>query len=176
MSTYPDWLTLSKEQRIEAIKPLVAKGFSASIIANRFRNVTRNAIIGYLTRYNIKRGKSQAKPAGTSKTSAKAATTTTTARRAHEEPDHQSAIPYKAKTESSVKAVPDMIALEPIAKSRAFDPIDGVPPVRLENLGARQCHWPVNGLHGHEPIFCGARASNLYCTSHERLAYSPHGH
>ncbi|EJB02927.1 hypothetical protein Rleg9DRAFT_1742 [Rhizobium leguminosarum bv. trifolii WSM597] len=153
MNAYPEWSSLDKQQRVAAIRPLAASGLSATVIANRFRGVTRNAIIGYCTRNDIVLGKGQRSPA------------------------KKPVVGVAPKVDrEKKKPAPDIIALGPIAKRRAFDPIEGVTPVSLENLGARQCHWPVNGFNGHEPIFCGGAASNLYCASHTRLAYSPHGH
>ncbi|HLP66720.1 MAG TPA: hypothetical protein VK181_04300, partial [Rhizobium sp.] len=59
-------------------------------------------------------------------------------------------------------------------RSRPFDPLEGVEPILVKNfprLG--KCRWPVNGIDGHEPLFCGcetAPATNIYCTTHTRFA------
>ncbi|MDH6273622.1 hypothetical protein M2311_003712 [Rhizobium leguminosarum] len=159
MSGYPAWSELSREQRLEAIRPMAASGLSANMIAKRFTGVSRNAIIGLCVRNKIALGKGQTNPASVSAARNRAA------KRAQ-----------APKVDRVQKPAPDMVDLGPIAKSRAFDPLDGVAPVSLENLGAKSCHWPVNGFKGHEPIFCGVSTANLYCTSHSRLAYTPHGH
>lgn len=49
----PDWKALSREQRIEMVAPMVAEGLSSSKIAGRFRNTTRNTIIGLCHRYGM---------------------------------------------------------------------------------------------------------------------------
>ncbi len=178
MNTYPDWATLSKEQRIIAIRPMAANGLSAGIIAKRFTGASRNAIIGYCERYGITLGKGQPrrvektkgsrgrpKKAQAAKVAAKAITAV-----------EKAVVPYAPEKSATPKVAPDIADLGPLSKSRAFDPIDGIKPVSLENLGAHSCHWPVNGFNGHEPLFCGVSTSKLYCASHARLAYSPHGH
>ncbi|NEH72312.1 GcrA family cell cycle regulator [Rhizobium leguminosarum] len=168
MSNYPEWSSLSKEQRIEMIRRLAASGLSSGLMANRFIGVSRNGIIGYCKRYGIKLGQGQ--PLPSKQVVRKETHQKKVVRRANDIPP--SVIPHKP-TNTAARPVPDIVALGPVAKSRAFDPIDGVAPVSLENLGAHRCHWPVNGFNGHEPIFCGATSPNLYCTPHARLAYLP---
>lgn len=162
MSRIPDWSKMPRDERIDAIKPLAAKGFSAGQIAREFLNASRNAIIGYCKRYNISLKNSPGSP-----------------------PDRKRSPKMQARVERAenpvvripaakpAREIPDVVALAPISKSKAFDPIEGVKPVHLENLSQKQCHWPVNGLEGIEPIFCGITTRHLYCSSHQRLAYVP---
>lgn len=49
----PDWRTMTTEDRVKAVRPLVADGLSSTQIAACFRNVTRNAIIGLCRRQNM---------------------------------------------------------------------------------------------------------------------------
>jgi hypothetical protein len=40
-------------------------------------------------------------------------------------------------------------------------------------MSGGMCHWPVNGLYGREPIYCGQPADGPFCPVHHRLAYQP---
>lgn len=173
MSKRSDWDRMSKDERIKAIRPLAAKGQSAAQIAGNFLNVSRNAVIGYCVRHDIKleRGKK-----GFTKTRQteikKAAVKKPKVKQPEVIKRSESVLAFVAETVGSDRPAPDIVNLGPISKSQAFDPIEGVAPVRLEDIGARQCHWPVNGFNGFEPILCGAAASSLYCENHQRLAYA----
>lgn len=170
MSNPLDWNALTKEERIDAIRPLVEKGQSSGKIALHFVNASRNAIISYCTRHKIALQKKRGWPGEKSKVHAKVQS-----KSSDRKPHQTHAIPSIPIDRPAAQA-PDILALAPISKSRAFEPIDGLKPVHLADLTSSQCHWPVNGLEGIEPIFCGAAASHVYCTSHRRLAYQPRGH
>lgn len=48
----PDWKMLTREQKVEMVRPLVQdEGLSSTQIAARFRNTTRNTIIGLCHRH-----------------------------------------------------------------------------------------------------------------------------
>lgn len=173
MTARPDWTNLTKDERVEAIKPLAQRGLSAAKIAENFRNVSRNAIIGYCTRHSISLRNAARTPRCSRK--AKNISSKAPARTADLTvlPGSEPRLAYVEETTAIEKPAPDIVALVSISKTRAFEPIAGIEPVRLENLGANRCHWPVNGLQGIEPIFCGGLAPDTYCKSHERLAYAP---
>jgi len=171
MSKILDWNAMTRDERIAVITEGVAKGLSAGRIASKFVGASRNAVISYCYRHKI--GTARPKPAKPAKTAA-------TAQRV----PPKAFTPAITKTESpqpipSARAIskpaPDLVDLGPIAKSQAFQPIDGAKPIRLEDLGAMQCHWPVNGFDGRDAIFCGVRTRTTYCASHSRLAYQPRG-
>jgi hypothetical protein len=167
MNMLPDWTEMTKEQRIEKLKPLVSEGLSAGQIAMHFGNCSRNAVIGYLSRHDVGYiGKGRT---GQPVKVAKLVKKPVPARKS------VPALPPIEQPKPVAKVIPDFADLGPIAKGSAFLPIDGVKPVHLTDLGRQQCHWPVNGLDGNEPIFCGAPSSKTYCTSHQRLAYQPRG-
>lgn len=50
----PDWKELSRDQKIEMVRPLVDQGRSSSQIAAHFRHTTRNTIIGLCSRHGMK--------------------------------------------------------------------------------------------------------------------------
>lgn len=165
MNMLPDWTEMTKEQRIEKLKPLVGEGLSAGQIAMHFGNCSRNAVIGYLARHDVGyKGK------GRTGRPVKAAKLVRAPARA---PKPLMDIPSIERAKPAVNPAPDLVDLGPIAKGNAFLPINGIEPVHLTDLGRQQCHWPVNGLDGNEPIFCGAPSLKTYCTSHQRLAYQP---
>lgn len=56
MSHLPNWKNLTKQERIEMIHPCLKLGYSASQIANKFYDCTRNAIIGYIDRHDLRNG------------------------------------------------------------------------------------------------------------------------
>lgn len=150
----PEWALLTREERQQAIAKHAADGLSAGQIALQFTGVSRNAIIGYCKRSDIKLKNARG---GSRSAMARPAPRT------------------EAATRPAKPAKPDLVALGPISRSKAFEPLAGRVPVHLADLKSFQCHWPVNALEGSEPIFCGASASSLYCTSHARLAYLPRG-
>ncbi|UDF29336.1 UNVERIFIED_ORG: hypothetical protein LHK14_17760 [Roseateles sp. XES5] len=175
MSRLPDWSKLNKEERTAALRPLVSQGLSANAIALQFSNASRNAVISQCSRCGLKlarglkRGSWRAEPEKPKPKAAKRAPNRTS----QAEPAKAEIAPVPRQT---LQAVKPAVVPAPIARAKAFEPLIGVAPVHLADLGALQCHWPVNGHDGIHPIFCGASASETYCTSHARLAYLPRGH
>lgn len=180
MSGAYDWSSMDQQARIAVISKFAAKGFSAGEIASKIGNVSRNAIIGYVTRNGIK-----LKRGGVRKprTVAKAPKPVSVAKT-------KSLATTAKKVEAGVESTPVMVEI-PVAfrpsepdniswstwmgdRSRPFDPLDGVEPILVKNfprLG--RCRWPVNGVDGCEPLFCGYEtvpATNVYCTTHARFA------
>lgn len=165
------WQTMTADERREKIAKLANDGFSAGMIAKHISGATRNSVMGYIARFKIP----------LSRQSRSLSTLQERAASRKSQIDRASAAKPKSATASVFQAVrptapansPDVLALAPISRSAAFLPLDGVRPVLLENIGARQCRWPVNGIEGIEPILCGAPADHLYCNNHKRLAYMP---
>lgn len=63
-----------------------------------------------------------------------------------------------------------------IDRQHYFDPLPGTRPVEIGDLPRfGKCRWPVNGLDGHDPIFCGQiiDPTATYCAVHRRLAFTP---
>jgi hypothetical protein len=169
MSAVLDWKTLSKDEKFGIVRKLAeVDGLSGGQIAGQFVNASRNSVLSFVDRYDIKLARKHGQHEVV-----RVKTTPATTVRKGSSPAGKFA--FGRTHAPPAKPVPDIVALAPISKSRAFDPIDGVDPVHLDSLTGRQCHWPVSGLEGNEPLFCGASASNIYCTSHERLAYVPRG-
>ncbi len=162
MSDRPKWEELSRPERVRRVSKLAEQGLSTAQIAQRFEGVSRNAIIGVCHRYKITLARAQSQREPAYKVAA--------------DRKQRQAKAAKKLSSVSIKAIPaDIVDLDPISKADAFSPIKGAEPVLLENLGAHQCHWPVSGFAGTEPLLCGMNAASLYCQSHTRLAYQNHG-
>lgn len=164
------WQIMTAEERREKIAKLAHDGFSAGMIAQQIPGATRNSVMGYVQRFKISLAR-QVRRVATPKD--RAASRKKIERATAPKPKAETSAVVQAARPAAPATPQDILALAPISRSAAFLPLDGVRPVLLENMGARQCHWPVNGLEGFEPIFCGAPADHLYCKSHKRLAYMP---
>lgn len=151
----PDWNGLTTEQKDEIIQPLWLAGKSASEIAARFENCSRNAVIG-----RVHRGKMvQRKP-----------------------PTPKRAKPRKPATAPKPKVIRNRNTLVTEAKpepeadvhaSRWIDnerpPIAGTTPISILDLPNRDvgvCRFPVIG--GYCGLACG---ETVYCETHYRYAH-----
>ncbi|CAN7299777.1 hypothetical protein LJR221_001482 [Agrobacterium tumefaciens] len=165
------WQQMTSEERREKVAKLADNGFSAGRIAQAIPGATRNSVMGYVQRFKIRLSR-QSRSLSTLQERA-ASRKIQIERATAVKPKSETAAVFQPVRPAAPATSPDILALAPISRSAAFLPIDGVRPVLLENLGKLQCHWPVNGLEGIEPIFCGAPADDLYCNNHKRIAYMP---
>lgn len=141
---------------IELITALWTSGNSASQIVNALRAKgftarSRNAVIGKLTRLNVKRP--TLTPSATS-------LATRLGRKDYQPP--KPAKPKPAKVERTTNGVPvPLPAPEPIGGA-------GLPLLALER---HQCRW-ATGHDGEQHLFCGNRAApgSPYCPHHGALA------
>lgn len=162
----PNWHEISTEARRNIIRPLWLEGLSAGEIARgHFVNATRNAIIGYVARMKLSRGKVTARP-NPQKPKAPKARKPTPARIA------------KADSKRERAEVPE----DDMPKARdGFDlvrdyrpPLAGSVPLTLMQLPNSPtgvaCRFPVQGG------FCGIPPDgekDVYCRTHSRLAHAP---
>ncbi len=154
-----DWHQIPREERIEQVRGLAAKGFSAKQISMHFKAVSRNGIIGFMRRTGISlmrgQGDSRVENAINEKIAARVS-----------KPVARVPLP-------SGKTV-DASPILKIARKNAFDPLPGVPPMPIEDMPrVGRCRWPVNGAEGSSGIFCGsatAPATATYCTTHHHLS------
>jgi GcrA cell cycle regulator len=145
----PTWT----DERIERLKQHFEAGLSCREIAADI-GVSRNAVIGKLSRLNLTRGRSADE------------------RRHHE----RSFAPARAP-----KAVPrlqfEMLAAiygdtdAPVVSG----PIDDANRCSLMELGENRCRWPISTPGADDFCFCGNAAPDgqSYCAGHSRLAYRP---
>ncbi|RWM29445.1 GcrA family cell cycle regulator [Mesorhizobium sp.] len=162
------------------LRKLNADGLTASQIAAHFENFSRNAIIGRAHRLGL--------------VLANANGPIKNRKRKHLADSKKPATPQRKKLIAGIEHIvrpAKPTAPEPIATAKAipivlpatvptfttresyFLPLPGSPPVDLADMEGGKCHWPVNGLYGREPIYCGRPADGTYCRVHTRLAYEP---
>jgi GcrA cell cycle regulator len=155
------------EERLNQAIALWGEGRSASEIATALGGVSRNAVTGKINRLQaagkVPRRKEQSlRPT-----------------RAEPAPPAQVPAPSRFRHQTAV--------LSPVDTSSAQHGANTVPPdipaesgspsfrsIKLHELEANECHWPVTNGHG-SALFCGNGTARLesFCPYHARLAYQP---
>jgi GcrA cell cycle regulator len=147
----PTWT----EERLELLKSRFAQGLTCREIADDI-GVSRNAVIGKLSRLNLTRGSSgdplRRAPRNTPKDAPKG-------RRRGSVPRQQYRILQAVYAEPLVPA-------EPIANGHCCS---------LLELSEERCRWPISTPGAADFCFCGnTPVEGLpYCPGHSRLAYRP---
>lgn len=158
----PDWKALNLEQKIAQVTPMAAEGMSSGQIAARFRNTTRNTIIGICSRYGMKLGANRPKPPAKPK---------------------KPVTPRGQKGQPKVNAIVASVAARARIAPPAFEPepfdaetdvgIDVTKRIGLMGLNERTCKWPVGPDTGAQQMFCGCRKGRddgPYCPTHTARA------
>ena len=144
----PTWTN----ERIELLKQHFEAGLSCREIAADI-GVSRNAVIGKLSRLNLTRGR------------------TVDDRKVQDRPARAPrAVP---RLQYAMLATIYGEAAEPVAAG----PIDEANRCSLLELSENRCRWPISTPGAEDFCFCGnsAPAGQPYCTGHSRLAYRPNG-
>jgi len=145
----PGWT----DENVELLKKLWADGLSASQIARKIGEVTRNAVIGKVHRLGLACRKT---------TSRQPVPRRTSPRR-----DRSGRVELR---------------LPPSRFVRAASPLPPSPPpsvaalmLPLRQLRDDQCHWPIGDPRAPGFGFCGRRKSTgiPYCEHHAAIAYNP---
>lgn len=157
------------DDKTERLKKLWADGFSASQIANRLGEVTRNAVIGKVHRLGL----------------ADRATTTRSAM------NRQSSTKARKKTKSTRLGAAGLPSITfgkpttPLAKVFEAMPLPPTPADEVYiplaerkgilDLEPGDCRWPIGDPRSEEFHFCGKRKVDWlpYCELHARRAYQP---
>jgi GcrA cell cycle regulator len=144
----PTWT----QERLELLKGRFAEGLSCRQIADEI-GVSRNAVIGKLSRLNLTRGKSGDAP-----------------RPARKEAKRARAGSVPALQYQMLKAVYG--EPEPVAEDEA---IDTGHCCSLLELSEQRCRWPISTPGLADFRFCGNTPLDglPYCAGHTRLAYRP---
>ena len=174
MLAKPDWRTITTEEKAETIKALLRDyRLSAEMIARRFENSTRNAVISFCHRNGIKLTYKPGEPSPLWNCYQPKITAKGTG-----EPK-----PKKPKPEPKPRSKPK--AAEPKA-AFVFDTKSQTPPMDLPpaepmtdtavlfaDATHEQCQWPLWGDgHGEELWCCGAPrdGESPYCADHRQRA------
>ena len=145
----PTWT----DERVELLKSRFAAGLSCREIANDI-GVSRNAVIGKLSRLNLTRDESGQVPRTVRKADAKAS-----------RPKSVPRVQYQILRKLYADASP--------ATDNAT--IDNGHCCSLLELSDERCRWPISSPGAADFRFCGNRPLGglPYCVGHSRLAYRP---
>jgi GcrA cell cycle regulator len=145
LANIPTWTT----ERVELLKRHFEEGLSCRNIAASI-GVSRNAVIGKLTRLGLTRGASGTEPRATT---AKA--------RAAKSVSRQTYQMLKVVCEDG-----QPVGDAPVASAR---------PCSLFELSEERCRWPISTPGAEDFSFCGNMPLEgvPYCAGHTRLAYRP---
>lgn len=149
------------EERVEFLKSFVRDGLSCSQIAAKLGGVTRNAVIGKLTRLGTPKGKFTGRPD----------------KPKPRKPRVQQRVVIRPRCNSGVEmAVVDVQIHEPPVELAAFDAAIPIGQRRaLVELTDFTCRWPIGDPGSADFYFCGGAAvdGRVYCAGHARCAYQP---
>jgi GcrA cell cycle regulator len=139
----PTWTT----ERVELLKQHFEEGLSCRSIAASI-GVSRNAVIGKLTRLGLTRGPTSAEPRA-----AKARATKSVPREQYQ----MLQVVYEN------------------GKPVADAPVESARPCSLFELSEERCRWPISTPGAEDFCFCGNMPLDgvPYCAGHSRLAYKP---
>ncbi len=162
-----DWSALPTHERVEAVRPLVLDGLSASQIAGMFTNCTRNAVIGVVQRHLVKHG---VKLANSQMRAAP--------RVRRDRPTQPNVQRIRRRREAE-----PVIAVDPVEHVHdADDGVDVTHLIGIMQLTERTCRWPVG-----DPLlpgfgYCGAAVlvrqvngeerRSRYCPDHDHQAFA----
>jgi len=157
-ATYPTATATQQtwtDERIELLKSHFAAGLSCREIAFDI-GVSRNAVIGKLSRLNLTRGVIR----NERRTEHKAR------RQGSRQPIARQASPRQQYA---------MLAEIYLDESVDQEPIDEGNRCSLLELEENQCRWPINAPGDADFCFCGNASPDgqSYCPGHNRLAYRP---
>lgn len=135
------------DERVETLKKLWQDGLSCTQIAKQLGGVTRNAVIGKITRLGL---------AGRAAPSAPA------------RPKFRAPRPARPAVASPPPPPPPL----PPAPARYVEEGPGLATVLT--LGTHMCKWPIGDPRNATFTYCGRRQDKgPYCAEHARVAYQP---
>ena len=157
------------EERVELLKKLWSDGLSASQIAGRLGEVTRNAVIGKVHRLGL---------AGRATTS-RVRSARPRNRMSHL-PLRPTRVQYRTHGNVALKPVYSPVERPMVALSivpNVIEEPDMPAPLRLPLLDLREssCRWPIGDPQDENFYFCGhqKRTGSAYCEHHAKVAFQP---
>jgi hypothetical protein len=163
---------MDRDQKAEAVRPLIAEGLTFEQISGRLEAPSRKAIAGICHRHGIK---SLRQPSQQARNDAKPK-----AKSIAIAPNRTRNI--RGGTVRAMKPIadkPDDLRIRherrKAALGRPFHPLPGVEPIHLTETGMTRCKWPVDGLEGNTGMSCGAACEfgARYCDDHRAIAFQP---
>ncbi len=156
------------DERVELLKKLWADGLSASQIAAKLGEVTRNAVIGKVHRLGLA-GRATTSRIRTIRPRSNIALF----------PARSSQLQYRTFGNAALKIAPQpqerkAAAIIPLRALPELEPApEGV--ITLADLNESMCHWPIGDPMEEDFHFCGRRKSFgvPYCEHHSAIAYNP---
>ena len=153
-TTHQTWT----DERIELLKSHFAAGLSCREIAYDI-GVSRNAVIGKLSRLNLTRGAIRSE------------------RRTEHKARRQKAGSRQARQANPRQQYAMLAEIYPDTVDRGLieEPIDEGNRCSLLELEENRCRWPINTPGDADFCFCGNASPDgqSYCPGHSRLAYRP---
>lgn len=152
------------EERVAELKKLWAEGHSASQIAKRLGNVTRNAVIGKVHRLGLSGRATPSRPVKRPP------------RLARPKPQH---VARQTGTSSAAPSqnTPQETAPVPVIREVNVEPqrLPNGDMVTVMTVKDSMCKWPVGDPADPAFGFCGhaTHEGAPYCTEHARLAFQP---
>lgn len=155
------------EERVAELKKLWAEGHSASQIAKRLGNVTRNAVIGKVHRLGLSGRATPSRPVKRPP------------RLARPKPQQTATRSTASRSSGAVPTVRETPSTPPVPVVEAAS----VEPQRLPNgdmvtvltVKDSMCKWPIGDPADSEFGFCGraCKDGSPYCAEHARVAFQP---
>lgn len=142
------------DERVEQLKKLWADGLSASECARHIGGMSRNAVIGKVTRLGL--------PGRKVKVRRPARDPFNTEDRRTERKTAPRAVPKKSTINWRAEPLPDV-------------PVTDVARVALADLEPHHCRWPIGDPKHASFGFCGCKKVEglPYCNAHAHRAYTP---
>lgn len=153
------------DERVELLKKLWAEGLSASQISSRLGGVTRNAVIGKVTRLKLPERMTSSRSSSGGRTKA------LNRRRERQRAAAAAREKSSPKAKSMIQLVFDAVPIDPVEEV--------VIPVKdrkgVLQLEPNDCKWPIGDPREPDFHFCGkGKVTGLpYCEHHVRRAYQP---
>jgi len=155
------------DERVDLLKKLWADGLSASQIATKLGEVTRNAVIGKVHRLGLA-GRATTSRIRTARPRSNIALF----------PARSPQVQYRTFGNTALKIAPQpeprkQAAIIPLMLPDLEPAPEGL--IKLVDLKECMCHWPIGDPMEEGFHFCGRRKStgSPYCEHHSAIAYNP---
>lgn len=175
----PDWKTMERGKRDAYLLELAKRGYSCTVIASHFRNCSRSAVIGMLSRIEARDGKVQRNrsfdrnvtpaPDGMKVVARPKAKTSPRADSEVEKKQHIRPFNIQVRAENTPPS-----RILPSEQRGVFDPLPDVKPIPIIDLPNRlRCRWPVDVEQSDLKFACGAPTCSdihVYCATHRSIS------